>query len=311
MTKWAVPHRPTGPLDDAREALGKAGACIASISGSGPKGLEILYLLDTAASRIEDAEAAGADVRAERGRLETAWSSLRRQARVFIREVGPALADARAHRESTHPGPWWTLDLEYARMQRRSLGRAALGALTVVLLLGISWLVYEHFIAPPPEIRQAFTHIARGEERATQGDLTGALEEFEAAAALAPNEIEPHLWLGVLRQSTGDGGGAQAAYDSVRALGLEERELLLERGSLFLQLGNLEAAQQDAQAAIQLAPEWGYGHYLRASVEEAAGEIEAAIDDYRVAADLAREAEDAELEAAARVQMGLLIQYQP
>lgn len=311
MTKWAVPHRPTGPLDDAREALGKAGACIASISGSGPKGLEILYLLDAAASRIEDAEAAGADVRVERDRLETAWSSLRRQARVFVREVGPALAEARAHKENTHTGPWWTLDLEYARMQRRSLGRAALGALTAVLLLGISWLVYERWIAPPPATRQAFTHIDRGEERATQGDLTGALEEFQAAAALAPNEIEPHLWLGVLRQSTGDDEGAQAAYDTVLALGLEERELIFERGSIFLQMGNLEAAYQNAQDALQLAPEWGYGYYLRASVEDAAGEIEAAVDDYRMAADLARETGDAELEAAARVQMGLLIQYQP
>ena len=311
MTKWAVPHKPSGPLDEAREALSEAGARIANLSGSGPKGLEILYLLDTAAIRIEDAKTAGADVRAERGRLEATWSSLQRQVRVFIREVGPALAEARTHREGSHLGPWWTLDLEYARMQRRSLGRAALGALAVVLLLGVIWLVYEHLLAPPPEIRQAFAHITQGEERALQGDLTGALVEFQAATDLAPNEIEPHLWIGMLHQSTGNDEGAQAAFDTARALGIEERELVFQRGELFLQIGNLEAARQDAEALIQLAPGWGYGYYLRASVEGVAGEIEAAIDDYRMAADLASESEDARLEATARVQMGLLIQYQP
>jgi Tfp pilus assembly protein PilF len=195
-------------------------------------------------------------------------------------------------------------------MQRRSLGRAALGALAVVLLLATGWLVYDRLIAPPPELRQAFEHIARGEQSATQGDMAGALEEFQAATDLAPSELEPHLWIGVLRQSIGDEGGAQAAYDTARALGIDERDLVLERGVLFLQVGNLVAARQDADAVIQLAPDWGYGYYLRASVEEAAGEVEAAIDDYRKAADLARESGEDELEAAAQVQLGLLIQYQ-
>ncbi len=311
MTKWAVPQKSHGPLDEAREALDRVEVRLASIPGSGDDALQVIFLLDRAAERIEKLGAAGTDVRAEQGRLESAWKKLQRQARLFLREVRPALAEARQQRGDAASRPWWSLDLAYARAQRRRLGKGAFVGFVTVLLLVIGWWAYERFLAPPPEVLLALQHVNWGEEQARMGDVEGALEEFAAAAALVPDDPPMLLWVGVLRQETGDEEGAQEAYDAVRDLGLDEPEFLFQRGIIFLQVGNVEAASADAETVIGLAPQWGYGYYLRASVAAETGDISAAADGLRRAAELAHEAEDVELESLARVQLGLLIQYQP
>ncbi|HEC34395.1 MAG TPA: hypothetical protein ENI37_06730 [Chloroflexi bacterium] len=311
MTRLAVPSRPRSPLDEARQALDQVEARLGSLRGSGTDAVEILSLLDRAAGRLEELEAAGADMRTERVRLESVWQGLQRQARAFLREVGPALRAERERREAETLGPWWSLDRIYAQTQRRALRKRLLVALAAALVVAAGWLVYERFLAPPPSVRQALRHAARGQERLEAGDPVGALAEFEAAACLTPDDPEMLLWIGILRQRLGDEDGAQAAYEAARDLGLNDEEFLLQRGTLFLQVGDLERARADAEAVVGLSPRWGYGFYLRACVEEAAGEIQAAVADYRHAADLANAAGDAQLEATARVRMGLLIQYQP
>jgi len=311
MTRLAVPQRPHSPLDQAREALDRIEARLGTLRGAGPSAVELLTLLDRVAEKLEELEAAGADVRAERSRLDSAWSNLQRKATLFLREVGPALAEARRQRgDAATSHPWWSLDRTVAQTRRRALGKAALACLAVALALGAAWLAYDRFLAPPPHVRQALAHITRGEERIAEGDLTGALEEFEAAAALQPEDVETLLWIGILRQATGDEEGAREAYRAAQDLGLEEREFLFRRGSLLFQIGDLDGALADAEAVVELDPHWGYGYYLKASVQATKGEVQDAIEGYRHAADLAHEAGDAELEAMARVQMGLLLQYQ-
>lgn len=309
MTRLAVPSRPRSPLDEVRQALERVEMRLANLRGSGADGVEVLLLLDQVADRLEELEAAGADVRAERGRLESAWQGLQRKARLFLREVGPALRAERERRTVGPLRPWWWLDEAYGRAQRRALGRGLLVALAVVATVAVGWLAYERFLAPPPQVRQALRHAAWGQERMEAGDLAGALAKFEAAARLTPDDPEMVLWVGVLRQKLGDEEGAQAAYGVARCLGLSEKEFLLRRGTLFLEAGDLEAARADAEAAIELDPRWGYGFYLRASVEAAAGEIGAAVADYRRAADLAHIAGDTQLEAAARAQMAFFLFY--
>ena len=67
-------------------------------------------------------------------------------------------------------------------------------------------------------------------------------------------------------------------------------------------------ARADAERVVRLAPDWGYGFYLRASVELAEGDPEAALIDYQRAADLAQAADDPQLEAMARAQIALILQ---
>lgn len=310
MAQWVVPPKPHTRLDQVRATLDEIESRLPNLRGTGPKALELLTLLDQVAEALDRLEKAGADVRAERGRLDSAWQALQRRAPAFLKEVGTSLQDRRRREGVADRRPWWFLDHMYAQRQRQSLLRKGLFALLGGLLLLLAWLGYEQFLAPPPEVRQALRHADRGQAWAERGDWERALAEFEAAAALTSDDPEMWLWVGVLRQRLGDTVGAEEAFQRAQVQGLEEREFRFQRGILLLQIGDLDAALADAESAIELAPDWGYGYYLRGAVRAMRGEVEDALSDYQQAADLAHAAEDDQLEAMARAQMALLLQYQ-
>ena len=309
MAQWVIPPRPHTRLDEVRDALDEIEARLPSLRGAGPAAVDLLVLFDRVAETLDRLEEAGADVRAERGRLDAAWRALQGRARIFLKEAGPRLQEQRRRMEGADLRPWWFLDRFYAEQQRRGLLRKGLFGLVGVLVLALAWLGYERFLAPPPEVRQALYHADQGQGWVEQGDLERALAEFETAAALTPDDVEMWLWVGVLRQRLGDPEGAEEAFRRAREQGLEEWEFRFQRGTLLLQIGDLAAAMDDAESAVELAPEWGYGYYLRASVRAMKGEIEAALADYQRAASLAHAAQDDQLEAMARAQIAFLLQY--
>ena len=71
MGKHFVPFTMLTPVDHLRESLGEVEQSVASLRGTGPKVLALLYLLDRIADLVTELEAAGVDVRAERVRFET------------------------------------------------------------------------------------------------------------------------------------------------------------------------------------------------------------------------------------------------
>ncbi len=308
MARWVIPDRPHSPLGEVRQALDRIEAHLADLRGSEREAVHLLHLLDEVAAALDRLEAAGADVRAERGRLEAAWAVLRRRARPFLKRAGPALRAERERRGEEGLRPWWYLDQLYARSQRRALARWAGVALIALMALGAAWIAYERFLAPPPQVRQALRHADQGRTWVEAGDLERALSEFEAAAALTPDDPETWLWVGVLRQRLGDGQGAEEAYRRAMSAGLDGKGFLFQRGMLLLELGDAASARADAEEAVRLAPEWGYGFYLRGSVELVEGDVPAALADYQRAADLAHAAGDAQLEAMARAQIALILQ---
>lgn len=308
MAQWVIPDKPHTPLDEARRALDQIESRLAALKGSGQEAIDLLRLFDRAAEVLDRAEVAGADVRAERGRLESAWQIVQRRASTFLQEVGPALKAERESRTGEALRPWWYLDRIHAHQQRRRLLRACLVGLGALVALGAGWVAYERFLAPPPEVRLALRHIDEGERLADAGHWDAALEAFEAAAALTPDDPTVWIWIGVLRTELGDTAGAGQAFARAERGTLPRREAIFERGSIFLRLGDLEAAQRDAQSLVQLWPEWGYGYYLRASVGAALGDMESALVDYQRAAELAQAADDPQLEALARAQIAFLLQ---
>jgi len=308
MTRFRTPSRPLTLSEQVNEMLEQAEAHLVSLRGSGAAAMQVLFLLDQAAEQLRGLKEAGADVRAEEGYLASVKWGLERKASVFLREVGPALKAGREQREAESLGPWWWIDRVYARRRRRLLARRLLIALVVVLVAVVGWLAYRRFLAPSPEVRQARDHIADGEAQLMDGNLEEALEDFEAAVALTPNDLDTMFMVGVLRQELGDEEGAQRAYETIRGRGISEKEFFLQRGHSFFQIRDLEAALADAERVIALDPNWGYGFYLRGSVEAAAGDTWAAVDDYMLAADLAHTSGDAQLEGLARLQRALLFQ---
>ncbi len=310
MGKYFVPPIARTPADRLREALDRAERQVENLRGAGPQAIETLYLFDQLAEGLAALDETGADVRSERARFETLQRQLRRRKNRFLSEVGTAIQEKRTSAQPARVQWWWFLDEEAVQQRKAKLRRILTWGLVAILLLVVGGLAYNHFLAPPPEIRKAFQHIARAESLVEKGDLQGALSEFESAAALNPENPTTWLWQGAILVELGAQDDAQEAFEKAHYLHSSEIDWLLERAMIHLQLGNPAAADAAVAQAIALAPQDGRGYYVQAAVFTQQGDYEAAIEDLEYAAELASAAGDMQLEAAARTQRATVIQLQ-
>jgi tetratricopeptide (TPR) repeat protein len=271
---------------------------------AGTDALLLLQLLDQIAEELEDLEQRGVDVRAERGRFETVLNQLRRRERQLVALAGAEMPGQRPPDARW----WWHLNEKVAADRKRRLRRVIGVTLLGLGVLSVLYLLYDQFLAPPPSIRQATSLVFKGERAAAEGDLTRAIEQFEAAVALQPDRAEAHLWLGLLYQSTSSLEKAALAFERAQAFLDNELEFLLQRGLLTLSLGDLDAANQDANAAIELAPQRPEGYFLLGNVAEQVGDLELALDSFQQASDLAESTGQVTLQVTARVRMATVLQ---
>jgi len=308
MGKFFVPSMALTPADRLRESLDKAEQLAAGLRGSGPQALALLHSLDQATDLLAELEATGADVRAERARLGTVQRQLRRQQGRFLAEAGEAFPEARIGIQPAQARWWWFLDEAAAQQRRQWIRRTLTGSLVGILACVVAWLVYDRFIAPSPEAQQAFQHNSAGERLVEAGDLRAALAEFEAAAALTPDDSALWVWQGVIHLELGELDEAQRAFDTARSLYETDGDFLLERGRVYLLVGNLDAADADIGQVIALEPQSGTGYYFRSNIALEREDYAVAVADLEKAAELAQAAGDSQLEATARVQRAMVMQ---
>ncbi len=161
---------------------------VARLEGSGAQALSFLKLLDEIKALMEYLEARGADLGPERTRMKTVEGLLRSKANVLVKEMKAVGGLARA-RQEVKPDEsrwWWYLDRTVAERRRRRMLRwlAIGGAIVALLVAGV--VAYRTFLAPSLEEQMLQQHLMQATQLRQEGDLTGALAEYEAARALAP-----------------------------------------------------------------------------------------------------------------------------
>lgn len=310
MSKIFVPATAHTPADRLRETLGLAELRVVNLRRAGPQVLELLHLLDRAAQGLAELKAMGVDMRAESVRFETVQRQLRRQQGRFLAKAGATLQEERMVVQPERTHWWWFLDEEATRQRRRQLRRVLTWGLVVVPLLAVIYLAYDRFIAPPPQVRQAFQHSIKGESLVEEGDWRAASVEFEAAAALTPDDPTPWLWQGVIHSELNEPDDAQSAFDTAHLLYETDFDFLLDRSMAYLRVGDLAAASADVEQAIAQNPHDGQAYYVRASIVAGQGDHAAAITDLEQATNLAHAAGNTQLEAAARTQWAVMMQLQ-
>lgn len=311
MGKLFVPDQPRTPTDRVRETLSKAERFMPRLRRSGPSAVELLHLIDQIAGKLDELEEAGVDVRPERSRLETIRQQLGRQKARFLAEAGEALQRERQAVQPDRARWWWFLDETLAQERKRRWQRFLRSAVVVVVVLGVAWLLYESFLAPSPEEREAYRRSLEGGSYIEDGDLEAAVAEFEAAVALDPTVTDYWLWIGAIYQQLGDQDKADDAFATARSLYDSDFDFLLGRAQAYTRIGNLDAADADLEQAIAEDPESGIPYYLRHSVALGRGDYTGALDDLEKAAELASAAGDTQLEGLARAQRAYLLQAPP
>ncbi len=299
------------PADHVRAALDEAERMMPSLRGAGTGVLKLLHLFDQIEETLAELETGGMDVRAERTRFETLQAQLRHHKRRFLSEAGAALEAERSAAQTDPARWWWFLDRAAAQERRRRLRRTLISSLAAALVLAVAWFAYDHFVAPPPNVRQSLRYISAGEQAAQEGDLAGALAKFESAADLDQADPVPWLWIGVIHSELDEPEAARAAFATAHDLYATELNFLLERSMTYMRVGDLSAAAADAEQAIRAHPESGQAYYVRSNVAVEEGDYETAVADLQRAAELAHAAGDSQLEATARVQMATIIQQMP
>jgi len=269
-------------------------------------GAKLLRLLDRVADELERLEQRGVDLRAERGRLESVLNQLRRRERALVAQMGPVMAMQRP----ADARWWWYLDEQVAADRRRALKRVVGTILVGLGVLVVLYFLYDRFLALPHPIRQTNTHFFQGEQAAVEGNLTRAIEQFETVTALDPEHAEAHLWLGVLYHSAGSPDKAMGAFEKAEILFETETEFLFQRGLIYLSVNDVFAAEQDARAAIQLAPDRPEAYFLQGSVAEQVGDLELAMVSFQRTAELAEATNQVELQATARLRLANVLQRQ-
>ena len=308
MGKLYVPSQARTSVDGVRRDLDRAESVLCDLSGANADALALPHLFDQIERDLEELERLDVDVRVERTRFETLRRQLRRHRRAFLKQAGKALDEARREVEPSRSHWWWYLDEEAARERRRTWLRRGAGTALIMVLLTGAWLAYKAFLAPPPEVKQAYRHVEAGMSRAEEGELPEALSDFGAATELTPDDPEPWLWKGVLHDQLGEPTKAEDAFNEAETLLATRFDFFLNRGRVYLQSGSVEKAKPDIEAAIALDSTSGWPYYLRAGIGVREGDYDAALADLERARELAEETGDARLQSLAANQQTRLMQ---
>ncbi len=289
--------------DVLRQLIGEMEKLMVTIT---PASAPALLRQNTQAHALLDRLAnGGADMRAERSRLDTIDERIMNRAREMLRAAGGAEGfatlretDAGAYADAR----WWRLDDEVAAANRSRLIKigVGVGALAVVLLL--SFLLRGVLFPPDPEGDAIFGVRAGLQEN----DLPRALSAVEAGLTKVPTSTTLLVWQGVLLEKMNDPRSMGAFAKAKEVAG--EKNFLLNRAQILVQLGENDRVIEDATRAIELDPKSAEAYYIRASGHEGTGEVQRALDDLEKSATLAQEAGNDTLFATARVRAGTLMQ---
>lgn len=130
--------------------------------------------------------------------------------------------------------------------------RPALLALAVIGVLGIAaW--YFLWQRPEEQRRAAYLHAARGKEQADQGDLPGALHEYETATRLDPSNPSAWYLLGTAQRQQNASQGLPALERAAR-LGPLQEKIQRDYGAALLDGGKVDAARAALSSATRLDP---------------------------------------------------------
>jgi tetratricopeptide (TPR) repeat protein len=137
---------------------------------------------------------------------------------------------------------------------------------------------FESAIAADPQWAEAWNN--RGAARQALGDLTRALADFDEALKVNPRSAEACNNRGLVHHLTGE--RAQAVADFDRALQIRPRyaEALANRAAVRQAAGDLTGAVADYDRAIGIRPEWPEAYVGRAGVLHALGHLDEAVADY-------------------------------
>lgn len=272
--------------------------------------VEALLLERDALERaLEEAEAQGLDVRAERGRAATFDALVRQRADRLVRlgrEQG-GLAAARGRQSPPERYWWWWLDEWLSERRWRELRRSALILVSIAAVLLIGNQVLLRFFGAAPE-RRAFSDLTWEAGRLIdEGKLVEASKAYERAIEQVPDDPEALCTLAVLYELQGRAEEAAERLSVAEQASATRAVFLFDHSRAYLVLGKTDRALRVAETALQEDPTSPYAYFALGSALEVMGERNDAALAFDAAAHYAMEIGEDKLYALARQRQAVLL----
>jgi len=305
---YKTEKRSHSPVDLLREALDKADRRVVSLDATNVE--EFLVALDQIEQQFEALNEGDADVRSEEGRWQSLLARISSKPEPIV--AAAAKAGGMAKLRAQHPPAesfWWQLDAEVARRRMKMIRRISLNVLGLVaLVVFVLWGV-DYFFPPNPNTILLVNTTNDVEQLVTEQKWDAALKRVQETRKTLPDDPELLVWEGVLYEQLGDAQHAQTSFAQAQQLTKDQPVgFWLLVGNKRFQSGNLKGAEDAANQALKIAPEEPQATLLLAGLAEARGQNPKAIELFSKTADLARKANNAQLEVIAKMRMGTLMQ---
>lgn len=125
--------------------------------------------------------------------------------------------------------------------------------------------------------------VNRGIEKAKNGDLDGALADFDRAIELNPKDDAAYYNRAQAKRLKKDAGGAVADYTRAIELGSKNPAAYNNRGNARAENNDRDGAIADYTRAIELKPDYARAYYNRAVTKQAKGDATGAEADFKAA----------------------------
>ncbi len=132
----------------------------------------------------------------------------------------------------------------------------------------------------------------RGLDKALQGDLEGAIQEFDQALQINPEFAEAYYKRGVTRFDLEDMQGAIADYTKALQLNPDSIESYFGRGLARLALGETQGALEDSNQVLGITSNHAAAYNLQGTAYRRLGDTQAAIASLKKAAQIYLEQKD-------------------
>ncbi|MFN7851159.1 MAG: tetratricopeptide repeat protein [Dolichospermum sp.] len=130
--------------------------------------------------------------------------------------------------------------------------------------------------------RAAF-YLSRGNVRDDLGDKPGAIDDYNQAIKINPNNAQAYNNRGIVRYELGDKPGAIDDYNLAIKINPNNANAYNNRGLARAELGDKQGAIDDYNQAIKINPNNANAYYNRGIVRYELGDKPGAIDDYNQA----------------------------
>jgi tetratricopeptide (TPR) repeat protein len=128
--------------------------------------------------------------------------------------------------------------------------------------------------------------VNRGIEKAKNGDLDGAMDDFNRAAQLNPKDDAPYYNRAQVKRLKNDTAGVIADYSKAIELGSTNPAAYNNRANARVETKDREGAIADYTRAIELKPDYARAYYNRAVLKKEKGDKAGADADYKKAQEL-------------------------